>query len=103
MFSENEYNININFRDLKVGRGLDFKTILTHELGHFVDNVVIGCPREVSQGYTLTLASKSTTLPVLKWEASAWRNALKIYPKLDKETLKFCFKRYVSRFNPEKR
>ena len=88
-YSQNLYIINLNPAECS-----DVKTILAHELGHFMDNVADGMTKSLEQDYHAAIKQGLVTLSVLKAEASAWRNALKIYPKLDKKHLKFAFGTY---------
>lgn len=97
-YGKSEFLININNAEL-LASDYDFKTTLAHELGHFMDTLVNdGLPQDVDLGYTLAVQNKVTTLPVLKWEASAWRNAKQMYPGLDTKTTKKAFSSYFKRF-----
>jgi hypothetical protein len=88
-WGQNQYTINLNPAECS-----DIKTVLAHELGHFMDNVADGMTKEVWSGYRDSKKNGRVSLAVLKCEASAWRNALKIYPKLDKKHLKYAFGTY---------
>jgi hypothetical protein len=86
---------------LKYYKDLNLKTQLAHELGHFIDFVFDKKLSDfISQEYSLIKYGLPVSLPVLKFEASAWRNAQQIYPQFDQKTVKKCFSTYVSHFRP---
>ena len=89
-WSQNKYTLILNPLE-----HADMKTVLAHELGHFMDNVAEGMTKSLEQDYNKSNTKGIVSLPVLKCEASAWRNACKIYPKLDKNHLKYAYGTYV--------
>jgi uncharacterized protein YozE (UPF0346 family) len=78
---------------------LNDPSVLAHELGHLMDFIRLG-ESAVQLGlndYANRNKDPKAHQNVIKFEASAWRNAKKIYDKLDRGVLKSCFSSYLKK------
>jgi hypothetical protein len=100
VLDENNFTIWINLNEKCGDVNFDYKTVLAHEMGHLIDHIDGKFTKQTAQAYTSCLVGLGSSLPVVKFEASAWRNAHKIYPGLSLKTLKTSFKSYLRNFRP---